>query len=440
VHREDEVSRETGAREAAPDGSDEVGRGVSRNFLYGVLDGSFFGVYQVLVDVNLVIPWMLSQLTESRTIIGLAPTIVLVCSSLPQLVAAWLVQTDTHRKRWVLGFAVVRLLVFVPMLPFLIFDLAGPAVTLGVFLVCYTLSSLTIAFVALPWQEMYAKVLPPRRLSSFFGLRSFIGGILGLGAAEFVRSYLGPVQTVPLQKFGVLFAVGASCLMLATFSNAFVREPAGPANPSRRPLGEQVRRAARLSWDDRTYRYYLILRALLIVSSLTVPLYIVEGRAHYGILADSVGTFTMASLVASIAASLGWSFLGDRLHIAGLLRIVALLALLPPLLALLMPYLASTPLGPTGAWMMVFVLLGAANSGQQNATFRGVLELPKPEHRSLMIGFGNTFAGVASLVGPLIGLLADVASPSAAFVLASLSVGAVALLSGRLHPPVRAAG
>jgi hypothetical protein len=55
------------------------------NLFWGVMDGSIFGVYLVLADVNLVIPWMLSQMTESRTIIGLAPTIVLVGSALPQL-------------------------------------------------------------------------------------------------------------------------------------------------------------------------------------------------------------------------------------------------------------------------------------------------------------------------------------------------------------------
>jgi hypothetical protein len=420
--------------------SGEVARNFSWNFFWGVMDGAFFGVYLVLVDVNLVIPWMLNQLTDSRTMIGLAPTIVLVGSSLPQLFAARLVQSDPYRKHWVVRFALLRVLVYSPMLPFLLWEISGPSVVLGAFLLSYTLSSCMIAFSALSWQDMYAKVLPSRRLSSFFGLRSFIGGILGLGVAAFVRSYLGAVQTVPLHKFGVLFAIGAVCLLGGTFSNGMVREPPGPVSLEQPPFRVQIRQAARLAWDDRSYRYFLILRALLIVSSLAAPLYIVEGRTRYGILADSLGTFTMASLVAGIAASLGWSFLGDRLRIGGLLRIVGLLAILPPVIALMMPVIVATPLGPVGGWLIVFVVLGAANTGQQNATFRGALELPSPEHRSLMIGLGNTFSGLVSLVGPLVGLLADVAGPSAAFMLAALAVGAVVVLSGRLHPADRRTG
>ena len=38
------------------------------------MNGAFLGIYLVLVYVNLVISWVLSQLTNSRTIIGLAPT------------------------------------------------------------------------------------------------------------------------------------------------------------------------------------------------------------------------------------------------------------------------------------------------------------------------------------------------------------------------------
>ena len=427
-------------RSAGRGAPDEVRLHPTWNFFWGLMDGSVFGIYLVLVDVNLVIPWMLSQLTDSRTIVGLAPTISLVGSALPQLFAARLVQTDPYRKHWVLRFAYLRVLVFLPMVPFLLWEIGGPTVMLGAFLVCYSLSSLTVAFVALPWSDMMAKVIPHRRLSAFFGLRSFIGGILGLGAAAFVRSYLGAVQTVPFSKFGVILGLGALLLTVGTSCNALIREPPGPVSPLRPPLRAQLRQAARLSWDDHAFRYYLILRALLIVSSLTVPLYIVEGRSHYGILAESIGTFTMASLIASIGASLGWSFLGDRLRISGLLQVVALLAVIPPLLALLMPYLAATPLGAFGGWLIVFVVLGAASSGQQNATFRGVMELPKPENRSLMIGFGNTFSGLISLAGPLIGLLADVASPTAAFLLAAVSVGSVVVLSGRLRAPARSAG
>ncbi|MBI2940986.1 MAG: hypothetical protein HYY04_11180 [Chloroflexi bacterium] len=409
-----------------------TGRDLRWNFFWGIMDGSFFGIYLVLADVNLVIPWLLSQLTTARAIVGLAPTLTIVGSSLPQLLVARLVQRDPYRRHYVVRFAIVRFTALSLMLPFLFWDLASPIVTLAVILVAYSLASLAVGFIALPWQEMTARVIPSRRLSSFFGLRSFVGGLLGLGAAIFIRSYLGATPTVPLPKFGLLFALGIGCLALATFSCGMCREPPGPAVAERSAIVTQFRQAAVLCWHHRAYRHYLLLRALLMIPGLTAPLYIVEGRTRYGLLAESIGTYTMAGLVAGIVASLGWSFLGDRLGLSRLCGVVGLLSIVPPLLAVGMPLLATTPLGASGGWFAVFLVLGAATTGQMNVSFRGVIELPPPESRGLMIGMGNTFSGLVSLVGPVIGLLADAAGVSAAFGLAALASALVIPLARRL--------
>jgi MFS family permease len=387
------------------------------------------------VDVNLVIPWLLSQLTDSRAIVGLAPTLATVGSSLPQLLAAHYVQRDAYRRRYVVRFSAVRVIALSSMLPLLFWNVAGPGMILAVVLGSYAIASFTVGFIALPWQDMTAKTIPARRLSSFFGLRSFIGGILGLGVAQFIRAYLGATPTVPLPKFGLLFLFGTASIGLAALANALVREPAGPAVRERPPLVDQLKRAAALSWGHRPFRYYLCTRGLLLVSSLIAPLYIFEGRSHYGLLAESIGTFTTAGLAAGIVASLGWSLLGDRLGLARLCRIVAGLSLAPPVLALAMPILASSPVGPIGGWLLVFLLLGAAATGQQNVSFRGVLVLPPPESRSLMIGFGNTCSGVISLVGPCIGLLADAAGAPAAYALAVAATVAVGFLAAGIAAP-----
>ena len=407
-------------------------RNLRWNFFWGLLDGAFFGTYLVLIDVNLVIPWLLSQLTDLRWVIGLTPTIATVGSSLPQLFAARFVQREPFRRKYVVGFSVLRLLSLTAMLPLLFWPIAGQTATLVMVLVGFSLASFMVSFIALPWQDMIAKVIPARRLSSFFGLRSALGGVLGLGMAAFIRAYLGATGTVPLPKFGLIFTLGIVAIGLAALANVFIREPAGLVNLDRPPLPRQFRQAFLLSWHHRPYRHYLAMRSLLMMSSLTAPLFIVEGRGHYGLLAESIGTFTIAGLVAGIVASLFWSFLGDRLGLMRLLRVVALLSMAPALIALAMPAIAASTIGPFNGWLAVFCVLGAAITGQQNVNFRGMLELPPPEDRSLMIGVGNTFAGVVSLAGPLIGLLADLAGVQSAFAFSALATVTVVVLTGRL--------
>ena len=404
------------------------------NFSFGIADGAFFGLFLVLADVNLVMPWLLSQLTSAKWIIGLPPILMMVGASLPQILAAHFVQRYPYRRKVILGVSAIRVSFFVLMLPFLFWEIGGPEVTLVGVLLPYALSSCAVAFAALSWQEMTAKVIPARRLSLYIGGRTFVAGILGLGASQFVGSYLGAVQTVPLPRFGVVLVLATIAIALAMGSNAFVREPPSPVPARIQPLRALVVEAARISWADATFRYYLLARTLLMFSALAAPFYIVEGKTHYGLLADSLGTFAFASVAAGIVASVGWSLLGDRLGLAWLTRAVSALSAVPALLALAMPLIAASPIGAANGWLLVFIAQGAAMTGQQNVNMRGVIELAQPERRALMIGAGNTFCGIVSLAGMLIGVIADTLGAPAAFALAAASTLAVAAFAGLLRP------
>jgi hypothetical protein len=417
-----------------PDGRTFAERHLVRNFSLGITDGAFFGLYLVLADVNLVMPWLLSQLTTSSWIIGLPPILTMAGSSLPQIIAAHFVQRRAYRQNVVVVSTAARLALMALMLPFLFFSLGGPEITLVGVLVPYALSCLVLSFSALPWQDMTGKTIPGRRLSSFFGARGFLGGLLGLGASQFIGPYLGAVQTVPLPRFGVVLGLAVLAMCVTMLMNASIREPASPIPATQRPLGDHIAEAVRVSYRDVTFRYFLLARALLMLSAFTVPFFIVEGKTRYGLLAESVGTYTFAGIAAGIAASLVWSLVGDRLGVARLLRLVGVLSALPALLALAMPAIAASSVGALDGWLLVFVIQGAASAGQLNVNQRGLIQLAQPEHRALMIGAGSTFCGLVSLGGPLIGVLADAAGASAAFALAATLTLIVTAFAGLLRP------
>ena len=423
-----------GGAGAMPPGRPYAERHLVRNFTLGVTDGAFFGTYLVLSDVNLVMPWLLSQLTTAKWIIGLPPILTMVGSALPQIVVAHQIQPFRYRQRVVVVATAIRLTLMAMMLPFLFFQLGGNDVTLAGVLLFYGLSCLALAYSAMPWQDMTGKTIPARRLSSFFGARGFLGGLIGLGASQFVGYYLGAVQTVPLPRFGVVLGLAVLAMCVTMVMNGLIREPPSQVPTQRASLGQHLSAAVRVAYSDAPFRYYLLARSMLMLSAFAAPFYIVEGKTHYGLLAESVGTYTFAGVAAGIGASLVWSLLGDRLGMAQLTRLVALLSATPALLALAMPVLAATPLGASGGWLAVFIVLGAANAGQLNVNQRGLIELSQPERRALMIGAGATFGGIVSLAGPLIGVLADTAGTGAAFALAAGITLAVAGLAGRLKP------
>ena len=91
-------------------------RDLRHNFACGLADGSFYSLFTVLQDVNLVVPWLISQLTDSRAVVSAASTIALAGSALPQILVARYVQRSPYRRHYVVRFILLRLLTILPVL------------------------------------------------------------------------------------------------------------------------------------------------------------------------------------------------------------------------------------------------------------------------------------------------------------------------------------
>src|SRR5207244_2040850 len=132
---------------------------------------------------------------------------------------------------------------------------------LATFLVCYGVYAFGAGFGGVAFMEVVARIVPRRRLGTFWSLRMFWGGTLAACAGLLVR------QILKLEDKGLEFTLlfGCGALVCSTgytlFSN--IREPQTAPNPTAETPLALLREGIALVREDATFRRLLLSRAVL---------------------------------------------------------------------------------------------------------------------------------------------------------------------------------
>jgi MFS family permease len=366
----------------------------------------------VLMDSEMVITWFLAQLGVSNLLIGLVSPIRMGSSFLLQILVSGYLQRRPHKLPFYRAMAVVRFA-----------DLAGIALLIalvpaqgpwlvGAFFLLLIIYSMGAGLTGIPFMDVVAKVIPPRRRGTFFAQRAFWGGILALGGSAFVGLVLAEPDGLrfPL-NVALLFALAAITLALAAGTWSLVKEPPSEIDPTRVHWAEQFRRGARLLADDVPYRTFVLARLALLLAQSAGPFYIIYAKTTLSISPQMIGVYLAARTTASIVTNLFWGRISDRRGNRLLLQVANAIGLSMPLLALLMgmvgqrlPHLTT---GLAWAYSAIFVAsgayVGASNIGRPGY----LLDLAPPAQRPLYLGFTNTVFGVAIFTSSIGGLIVE---------------------------------
>jgi MFS family permease len=378
-----------------------------RNYWLGVISGIAYNFYIAVLSTELVLTWFLSELTDSNLLISLLVPIEMGSWLFLQLLLSGYVQ------RWPRALPLYRVMAGVRVIALILLSLAtfvldGPGVLLVVFMVTFTVNSVAAGVAALPFLNVVAKTIPPTRRGMYFGWRRFVGGLLGLSGGALVKLLLSPGFPLSFpDNYGLLFVLGCliTIVLVGTFS--FVKEPEEVVDPQRVRLSEQLRRAARLPAHDHSYRRYLGLRVAIVAANYALPFYAVYARRTLNAPDDMVGVYLIGLTLAGVLSNLILGQLGDRRGNRLLMRVVALSATLPPVLALLIGHLPEVGLEKSVLFIMVFVLQGVHRTAGAIGSNNYVLELAPSIQRVLYLGFANGVVGLILFMSPVSGLVVD---------------------------------
>ncbi len=385
---------------------------VRRNYWLGIANGVLYTVGETLSSPGLVLALLVRQLGGSLVLVGLLPALQSGGYLLPQLLVGGRIQGMPYKLWLYQRAAFVRVALFIVML-IVIFNSATlpPALSLGLIVLTFSLFNLGGGTSTLAFQDVVAKVIPPRRRGVFFGFRQLVGGLLGFAlVGPLVGWLLGDASPVAFPaNFGLLCLLALLFMAGGLLAFSLVDEPPQARPGPRMRVIEGLRRAPTILRENSNYRWFIIARMLTRAGQIAEPFYIIYASEVLGLPAGVAGIYLAVRALAGALSNLLWGRLSERRGNRLLVLASAALVPLPPILALAGPALIGAfALGSGGMlWAMglVFLVAGAANDGSMLAGNTYLLDVVPEAERPTYMGLANTTLGLVTFLPVLGGAL-----------------------------------
>lgn len=402
-----------------------VQRNLRWNFFVNVWDITFIMLSLGLVSRETVMPVLVSQLTDSKLVIGLIPAIYTLGFYLPQLLSANFTERLKYKKPITMWLGGLGERLPYGLIALVIFFLAGSqnTLTLVLFFLLLSIAAMSSGLATPPWFDMIAKVIPVNVRGTWAGVGHGLGALLGVGGAYLVGQILER-YAFP-NNFALLFALAFVAAVISFLGLAFNHEPPSLGVKQHTPLLSYLKTLPVILREHRNYRRFIISRSIVLLGTMAAGFYMVYGTEKFASTPKEIATLTgllTGVLIGSTAVTnLIWGVLADRIgHKAVLVGEAFVMAA-----AALIAYLASSQI----FLVVTFILLGAYLAAGQVSGLNIILEFCREEDRPTFIGLTNTLLAPLFALAPLVGgLLAQQFGFQTLFICALLAAGVGGLL------------
>ncbi len=389
--------------------------------------GAAFQAGSSAVDSATIVAGLVYQLTGNVFAVGAASAILRLGWLLPQIVVGFLAQRAGRRMPFYIvgAFGRAICLALVAVLLAAAAGLPQGWVVAG-FLALWTLYAFVSGIVAVPYNDIVGRSIPPGWRSRMLAWRFFGGGVLALGVAAIAHRLLATQDLFTAHAW--IFALASALMLVSSVIFVSAGEPATAPSSISAPAGFTA--FMRSGWTvlriDERFRLFLFTQWLGGATLMALPFYVVAAVGQ-GLGVADVAILLAAQTAGSLASNAAWGRIGDRFGKLRLLQTVGVLRLAPPLGVLAL--LAVAGGGGGGAWSLLafallFVLIGALVNGMTIGYLGYLMEISPDDRRPAYSAYFNALASPAALL-PIVGAaIADVLS---LWIVFAVAVAAAAL-------------
>jgi MFS family permease len=296
---------------------------------------------------------------------------------------------------------------------------------------CVVLFSLSRGLNSIASKDILGKTVPRTRRGRLGGLSASLSGMLAVAFGLWMLARRG--DDVSPAFYGWLLAGAGGTWLLAALIFAFLKEYPGETAGGGNAIGEAVARLGLLR-ADRTFRRFVITRALLICTALAAPYYVLLARQRAEAGLAVLGAFVVANGLATSLSAPFWGVFADassrRVLIAGAAIASALGVALFCLVELAPEVARSGWLHPAA-----FFLLGIAHAGVRAGRKTYLVDMAGGTKRTDYVAVSNSVIGLVLLgTGLLVGSLSFL--PPHGMILVLSGFGLAGVLMARSLPEV----
>ena len=391
------------------------------------------------VNASTVLPWLFHALGVPAALVGLLVPIRESGSMLPQALLTPLILRARYRK-WVFvcGAAVQSLAVAVMAATAAL----GHGLTAGVVIVvALAVFSLGRCLCSVSSKDVQGRTVPGGQRGQINGLATTAAGVvaitLGLGIRLFGGQDLAAGQLAWVLGGGAVLLVGVALIYATVRETADEDASSGPSGDEPARWNEWFLQTWRLLREDRSFRHFVSVRGLLLVSALSPPFVVTLATGSGTTGLAGLGGYVIASGVAAMVGGRIFGRLADRSS----RRLMAFGAAAASAIILVLVLVVSLP-GFTGetAWgsalfVLCYFLLTLTHTGVRVGRKTYVVDMAEGDRRTTYVAVSNSAMGLILLVvGGVSSLLALVGVVWALLFLALL--GLLGVVAGGRLPEV----
>ncbi len=392
------------------------------NFFAFVWHGVFLYVANAFTQITTVQASLIFILTGSSLLSGLLFSANRIGSIVPQLFFVGWVERSKIKKPFLIAAVLIRGTAMLLMAGILFFapepkSVGSVAAIFVVMLVFFFAGGMgDISYFA-----VFSKTIDPRKRGRNFGMRYFIGGILGLGAGYITKQILGGDLGFPT-NYALLYLLSGLALYVAFAGFSSLKE----LPDSGRPTQTVWYRHFRIIKNNPNFLKFIVVEILLSSAIVLLPQYVIYAKQALNLPLSLVGLFVGAQIVGEIVAGPLWGRIGDNLNFRLVLFLVGMLSAFIPLLALYLPQVHLY------LFVVVFFLIGMTYKGLSVGISNYLLEIAPKESVPSYVAVKNIMQ-LPTIIYPVLGgLLINYISYTLLFVSVSVILFTGTLLSTRL--------
>ncbi len=291
----------------------QMQRLLPRNYFLTSVEGGLYIGGVAFVNRQTILPRMVEALGGASWLIALLPLLATAGTFVPQIFMVRRIERLDSMKPFIMGIGLLQ------RLPYLMAGLAllyladwRPGLALAAVVFAPLASGLFAGVLMTAWQELVAKTIPGRRLSSVWALRLLISSLIGLGAGHAVARILDVWPGA--RGYGALHLITFLFIMGSYFLVALVRETDLPPKRAGPPghWAEFIRSIPAAIRSDRRLGYYLMARFCGNGVLIMMPFLSLHALRTLDRPDSFLGFLLMAQMAGGICGNVMGGWLGDR--------------------------------------------------------------------------------------------------------------------------------
>ena len=387
----------------------DVQRDVPRNGLRLVAANTLQSSGDQMVSASTVLPWLFHVIGVPAALVGLLVPIRESGSMLPQAFLTPLV-VRVRRRKWVFVTGAGVQAASVAVMAAIAALGHGTAAGVGI-LAALVVFSLGRCLCSIASKDVQGRTIPSGERGQIIGLATSAAGLVAVTLGLAIRLVGG--HDINAGQIAILLAAGAVMWTLSAAVYAQVREPVGegrseksgeadaPGSGGEGASGSWFADAARLFREDPTFRKFISVRGLLLVSSLSPPFIVSMSVAAGTHALTGLGGFILASGVASLIGGRIFGRMADRssrLLMACAASAASLVAIVLVVVVLAVPGFDGGSAAGTAVFVGSYFLLTLLHSGVRVGRKTYVVDVAEGDTRTTYVAVGNTSMGIILLL------------------------------------------